>query len=108
MKNEKNLAINGKNFRWVIQAEDAPKSSEFILRTLWDNSWRFERYHKRSGGEWVEVLKDFPPVGFLDYTAFHKMLKECKNLMVDTHKVVYVERPYWWYFPPDNLLMIQQ
>ena len=76
------------NMTYVDQYTDAPENARYILRKMYDDSWRLEHYSK--DGESVLDYKEFPNTSWVD--EFHKMLQKCRHL-AGPSATLWVERP---------------
>lgn len=76
------------NVTFVDSYENAPVNARYILRKMYDSSWRLERYSK--DGENVQTVKEFSSAFWAE--EFHDMLKQSRRL-AGPRSILWVERP---------------
>lgn len=76
------------NVTYIDSYVDAPENARYILRQMYDGSWRLEHYSK--DGESVLDYKEFPNTSWVE--EFHKMLQKCRHL-AGPSTTLWVERP---------------
>lgn len=76
------------NMTYVDQYTDAPENARYILRKMYDESWRLEHYSK--DGEYSSIVKEFPNTSWVK--EFHQMLQKCRHL-AGPSTTLWVERP---------------
>lgn len=76
------------NVTYVNSYVDAPEGARYILRQMYDGSWKLEHYSR--DGENVLDSKEFPEVSWVE--KFHQMLKKCRHL-AGPSTILWVERP---------------
>ena len=77
-----------RNVTYIDNYADAPEGARYILRQMFDDSWRLEHYSK--DGENVLDYKEFPNTSWVK--EFHKMLKACRH-SAGPSTILWVERP---------------
>lgn len=88
---------NIKNLRYVQNYYNAPKSAEYIVRILADDSVILEHYNLANSAYpgTSETISEFEPFNPFDKESYIETLRKCREIVNEyqNNKVIYCEWP---------------